>query len=67
MITNLIMAIFIIASMETSNYNHKQVGDRGEAVGLYGMHREYLEDVNRIYGTDYIYIRGMRLIQLLLL
>ena len=31
------------------------VGDEEEAIGVYQLHKIYVEDVNRIYGTTYSY------------
>jgi|TARA_R100000482_G_C5113545_1_gene141814 hypothetical protein len=31
------------------------IGDDGEAVGVLQMHRGVIDDVNRIFGTDFIY------------
>lgn len=41
-----------IRYVESKNYN-KAVGDNGKAFGSYQIHKAYIEDVNRIYKTNY--------------
>jgi hypothetical protein len=43
-----------IACIE-SNCDDKAIGDGGEAVGRYQIHKIYVDDVNRIAGTSYSY------------
>ena len=43
-----------IAWVESRN-NDYAIGDNGEAVGRYQLHRIYVDDVNRIAGTSYTY------------
>ena len=43
-----------IACIE-SNCDDAAVGDGGEAVGRYQIHKIYVDDVNRIAGTSYSY------------
>ena len=41
-----------LRTVESSN-RPKAVGDKGAAVGVYQLHRGYIKDVNRIYGTRF--------------
>lgn len=38
-----------------SKHDPEAVGDNGKAVGAYQIHKEYVDDVNRIYGTGFTY------------
>lgn len=38
-----------------SKHNPEAVGDNGRAIGAYQIHKEYVDDVNRIYGTGFTY------------
>lgn len=49
--TNSILAAVLIA-IESSG-NDRAVGDNGQARGALQIHREVVEDVNRVYGTRY--------------
>jgi hypothetical protein len=48
-LTELILALCLIESSLDPN----AIGDRGEAVGILQIHECVIQDVNRIYGTEY--------------
>ena len=47
----LILALIAVES----GGNSKAIGDNGYAHGALQIHRSVIEDVNRIYGTTYVY------------
>ena len=46
-------SIFHVLKYVESNNNADEVGDDGKAYGIVQIHAICVEDVNRIYGTDY--------------
>lgn len=56
-----------------SKHDPEAVGDNGKAVGAYQIHKGYVDDVNRIYGTRFTYEdrknpeKSKRMVQLYLL
>lgn len=48
-LNKLIDALIIVES----NGDEKAVGDNGHAIGILQLHKEYVDDVNRIYSTNY--------------
>ena len=47
--------IFYKALRFVESKNLNTVGDNGKAIGVYQIHKIYIDDVNRIYGTKYSY------------
>ena len=52
--TNLNALIFALAIVESGN-NDSAIGDEGKALGRLQIHACVVQDVNQIYGTDYIH------------
>lgn len=45
--------LFVIAMVESGANSNVKDGDGGLAVGMYQIHQSYVDDVNRVYGTEY--------------
>ena len=52
---NFIPALISAMVIVESGGNPSKIGDSGDAYGVLQIHEEVIEDVNRIYGTDYIH------------
>lgn len=50
-LTQLILALCLVES----NCDPNAIGDGGDAVGILQIHHCVIDDVNRIYGTEYVY------------
>lgn len=51
---DILSLICILISVESGG-NDSAVGDNGRALGCLQLHKIYIEDVNRIYGTTYVH------------
>ena len=47
--------LIAVLMMIESGGNPNEIGDNGKAVGILQIHKIVIDDVNRIYGTDYRY------------
>lgn len=54
---NFLPALIGALIMAESGNNPKAIGDGGKAVGILQIHKICVEDVNRIYATDFVWPR----------
>jgi len=52
MITEILIAAIILVE---SGGNNLAVGDEGKAIGCLQIHKEVIDDVNRVYRTNYVW------------
>lgn len=50
-VNKIIPALIVVESGNNSN----AIGDNGKAFGILQLHKDYIDDVNRIYGTSYVH------------
>ena len=50
--TELIIILLPLIAQIESNNNNNAVGDDGKAIGIYQIHKIYVDDVNRILGEE---------------
>ena len=53
--TNLIVITIVLLTVAESDGHGNRVGDHGKAIGILQMHKEMVDEVNRLFKTKYTY------------